>query len=737
MQSTCTDLCRGIGPMMLVAAAALAMAEPAGASNHLAGASSPYLLQHADNPVDWYPWGEAAFAKARREHKPVFLSIGYSTCHWCHVMAHESFEDAGIAKILNGHFVSIKMDREEHPDLDESYMIATQVITGQGGWPNSLFLTPEGKPFFAGTYFPRDAFASLLQQIARQWQANPAPIRADAQKLSAIIESVQARRQAAQAVDDAALARAARQIMISADIRHGGFGGAPKFPQETTLAFLLGEAPTSGEVVLRQHVLRTLDAMIAGGLYDQIGGGFHRYAVDRAWRVPHFEKMLYSQALMAPLLLRAFTLTGAPRYHHALRDTLDYVLADLTSPQGGFYSARDADSEGAEGTFYVWTPAQLEAALGKEDSAFAARVFGITAKGNFEGGRSVPFLAEPPRDRAGQERLAHVRQKLRQARAQRPAPHRDEKIITAWNGLMIQALAQAALALDEPRYGEAARRAGDFLWHHLRQQDGALMRASFAGKTAVPGTQKDYAAAALGFIALYDLDKDARNLERAQDITAQMQERFHDAAAGDFYLSAKSGLFGRPKSFSDNPLPSGNALALEVYARLARRSGDAKARAMTDGLTAALSGQALQNPAASAHALYALDLLRHGEPGPVHYLADGHVRVLSRVAGGQLHVDLHIDPGWHINARRPLEDYLAPTVLEIEGTANAVVYPEAEQFTPDFNAAPMAVYSGHVRISAALAPGAMRARLRLQACDARQCLAPESLEFDVPQALEH
>ena len=738
---TCTAVRRGAvlaALFLALAAGRAAMAEPAGPSNRLAGASSPYLLQHAHNPVDWYPWGEAAFAKARREHKPVFLSIGYSTCHWCHVMAHESFEDSGIAKILNDRFVAIKMDREEHPDLDESYMIATQVITGQGGWPNSLFLTPDGRPFYAGIYFPRPAFAALLQQIARQWQADPAPILADAQKLSAIIESVQARRQAAQAVDDAALAHAASQIMTSADPHHGGFGGAPKFPQETALGFLLDQSQVRGDAAIRRHVLHSLDAMIAGGIHDQIGGGFHRYAVDRAWRVPHFEKMLYTQPQMAQALLRAWQMTGAQRYRKALRDTLDYVLDDLTSPAGGFYSARDADSEGREGTFYVWTPAQLDAVLGKEDGAFAARLFGVTPGGNFEGATSVLSLLSPPpdEDTAAQERLKRIRLALRAARARRPAPHRDEKIITAWNGLMIQALAQAALALGEPRYGKAAQRAGAFLWTHLHQDDGALMRASFEGKASVPGTQKDYAAAALGFVALYDLDGDARALERAQAIAAQMQDRFYDAETGDFFFAAAPGLFGRPKSLSDNPLPSGNALALELYARLARRTGAAQHRQIADGLAAALSGLALQNPAASAHALQALSMLRHGESGPVHYLASGHVRVRPVVAGDRLHVDLHIAPGWHINAHRPLEDYLVSTTLALgkTGASGAVRYPEAGQITPDFSKNPMAVYSGTVRISAPLGGQPGQARLHLQACDERQCLAPETLVFAVPPA---
>ena len=704
--------------------------------NHLAGSSSPYLRQHADNPVNWYPWGEEAFALARAQDKPIFLSIGYSTCHWCHVMAHESFEDEGIAALLNAGFIAIKLDREEHPDIDESYMIATQIVAGQGGWPNSLFLLPDGEPFFAGTYFPKPAFASLLDQVTTQWKANRSGIEADAHKLTAMITQVQTRREAAARMDDAALSKAADQIMLSADKAHGGFGSAPKFAQESSLLFLLGQAARTKDAAIKTHILHTLDIMIKSGTYDQIGGGFHRYAVDREWRVPHFEKMLYNQSQMAQVLLHAWQISGHERYVRTLRETLDYVLEDLTDKDGGFYAARDADSEGVEGTFYVWTPAQIKATLPAADASFALTTLGITPGGNFDGGASVPFLPNAPQDRPAQERLSRVRQLLHTARQKRPAPHRDEKIITSWNGHMVQVMAAAALALDAPRYAQGATRAGTYLWQHLRGRDGLIYRTAFNGRAHIHGTQKDYAASALAFVALYDLSADPKWLKRAKSVAAKMEALFYDKAAGDFYLSETAGLFGRAKSTSDSQNPSGNALALELYARLSRRDADPHYRQMADGLAAALAGPASASPAGSARALYALQLFSHGETGAVRYLAAGRVRAQIHQSEETLELRLHMAPGWHINAQKPNEDYLIATDFTVHDAHNNQVamthYPKAIEKRLGFSKTPLALYEGTITLSAPRTAGAIGAQLSLQACDDKKCLAPETIEITLP-----
>ncbi len=727
-------------------AAAAPAEKPSGTANRLMSEASPYLRQHADNPIDWYPWGEEAFEKARRENKPVFLSVGYSTCHWCHVMERESYRNDDIAEVLNLNFVAIKVDRERRPDVDETYMLATQLITGGGGWPNNVFLTPDLKPFYGGTYFPPEDFKAMLVQIAQVWDADAASLEKEAARLADAIHTIMTRRVEAAELSPSALDQASAAILKDLDAANGGFMKAPKFPQETVLLFLLRRAEKDGDKAALDAVTLTLDNLLNGGIQDQVGGGFHRYAVDAQWRVPHFEKMLYNQALLARALLRAYRITGTARYAQAARRALDYVLADMTAPHGGFFSARDAQSDGHEGTFYVWTPQQIEQALDKAEAAFARHAFGVTAVGNFERQTTVPHLPKSPAALAAAlklseaefaKRLEAVRGTLNAARQSRTAPHRDEKIVTAWNGMMIAAFAEAAVVLGEARYRAAAEKAGRFIWDRVRDATG-LKRTWFEGGAALPAAQEDYAFMGLAFVALYDLTGEQSWLDRAETLSAEMVKRFRDEQAGDFYMTASHTTFGRAKARTDAGTPSGNAAALELFAKLAQRTRTPAHRLHGESLLAALSGLAVRSPASNAYALMAGDTLLRGGSGPRRFLAKGVVdaRAALDAQGRTLTVTLRLAPGWHVNANKPLEDFFIPTELSVDGAAPASVsYPPAVRRSLGFHDKALALYEGTVALTASLgekATAPVRATLRLQACSDEICLEPETADLRVP-----
>ncbi|RMH04064.1 MAG: thioredoxin domain-containing protein, partial [Nitrospirae bacterium] len=486
--------------------------------NRLIHATSPYLLQHAYNPVDWYPWGEEALERARREDKPILLSIGYSACHWCHVMERESFENEEIAALMNEHFICVKVDREERPDLDEIYMQATVAMNqGHGGWPMTVFLTPEQHPIFAGTYFPptdrwgRPGFATVLKKIAEGWQTDREAIRRSASQFTERL------RRSLQAlpplpVGQAEIDAAVEQFREEFDRRHGGFGSAPKFPPATALSFLLRQYAYTGDLSILEMIRTTLDAMAAGGIYDHVGGGFARYSTDDRWLVPHFEKMLYDNALLARTYTEAFHLTGHPNDQRIARETLDYLLREMTSPEGGFYSATDADSEGVEGKFFVWTPEEIHTiAPSREDAERFCAYYDITPQGNWEG-KSIPHtprsleavaqeLGCSPEDLA--DSLARMKPLVYQARLKRVPPGLDDKILTAWNGMAIGALAEAARVFGEPRYLEAACRTARFLLTNLSRPDGGLFRTYRQGKAHLPAYLEDYAYLAEGLLDLY------------------------------------------------------------------------------------------------------------------------------------------------------------------------------------------------------------------------------------------
>ncbi len=544
------------------------MSEPT-STNHLAHETSPYLLQHAHNPVDWYPWGEDALQRAREEDKPIFLSIGYSACHWCHVMEHESFSDPDTAAVMNRLFVSIKVDREERPDLDSLYMDAVQALTGHGGWPLSVFLTPDGRPFYGGTYFPPQpahglpAFRQLLEAVAQAYRDRRASIADTASRITAALQSSVTRPPSGD-LDPRLLEQAERSLLQQLDPQHGGFGGAPKFPQAPALEFLLQRHVVNhaGEV---PALSLTLEQMARGGIYDQLGGGFHRYSTDARWLVPHFEKMLYDNAQLARLYLHAWQVTGDGFFRAIAEETLDYVAREMTDPEGGFYSAQDADSEGEEGRYFVWTPAEIEAVLGDETEGFMA-AHGVTEAGNFEGRNILQYVG----GQIERPRWAPARLRLLEARRRRVHPARDDKVLTSWNGLMLAAFAEAARVLDRSDYRQIAERNAGFLLREMTTPEGRLLHTWRAGQAKGNGFLEDYSHLIAGLLELYQTSFDRRWYQAAAELGEVMVAHFAAPDGGFFDTSDDhEALIARPRSPQDGALPSGGAMAAGALLRLA------------------------------------------------------------------------------------------------------------------------------------------------------------------------
>ena len=595
-------------------------------TNRLIGEKSPYLLQHARNPVDWYPWGPEAFARARREKRPVFLSIGYSACHWCHVMEAESFSDREVADLLNRHFVSIKVDREERPDVDHVYLTACQAMTGTGGWPLTIVMTAEGQPFFAGTYFPRRSkygrpgLLDVLQQIITLWRDDRQRLLQAGTGMAAALRRLSAGASPGGRLSADDLEEAWRQLEDRFDPVHGGFGTAPKFPTPHHLSLLLRWWRRSGREKALDMVEKTLDGMWRGGIYDHLGFGFHRYATDDGWLIPHFEKMLYDQALLSLAYLEAYQATGKDGYARVAREIFRYVLRDMTAPRGGFYSAEDADSEGREGRYYVWRPDQIRSVLGKEQGDRFCRFFDVTDQGNFEDGASVlhrtstleVFAEKENCSRQEIERfLESSRRKLLGARQERVAPLKDDKILTDWNGLMIAALARGGFILNEEAYVQAAQRAAEFISAHLGDGNGRLLHRYRDGQAAIDGFLDDHAFFLWALIELYQATFQAGYLQQALNLAERMVERFWDPRGGGFFFAGDDGevLLMRPKEVTDGALPSGNSAAALGLLRLGRLTGrtdlEDRARETLD----AVAAQAIRVPTGFSHLFMALDLV--------------------------------------------------------------------------------------------------------------------------------
>ncbi len=634
-------------------------------TNRLAQETSPYLLQHRDNPVDWYPWGAEALEQAQREDRPILLSVGYSACHWCHVMERESFEDTETAAYMNEHFVNVKVDREERPDVDALYMEAVQTISGQGGWPMTVFLDPEGVPFYGGAYFPPDegrgmpSFRMVMEAVVQAFHDKREELREKAPQMRIHLGAVGRVAPAPEPLDTAMLEAAIAALVARADLERGGFGGAPKFPPASALELLLARDE-------RQVVETTLDAMLTGGLYDQLGGGFARYSVDAAWLVPHFEKMLYDNALLARAYLHGWQVLGHDRYRRACEETLDWALREMRGLEGGFYSALDADSEGEEGRFYVWTPEEIREVLGAEADP-VIDFYGVTERGNFEG-RNILHLAHGVAA-AGPASLAEARRALYEARTKRVWPGLDDKRLTSWNALMLTALAEAGAVLGREDYLDAARECAEFVQSSLRDDEGRLLRTYKDGRAHLNAYLEDHAFLLEALLTLYEAGFEQRWLERAQELAETTIARFGDPEHGGFFSTSDDHetLIVRRKEVGDHPIPSGNSSAAMGLLRLAALTGERRYEEQAEGVFRLFARSAARHPEAFAHLLRALDF--HLSPTKEVALVGDDLADLAAVVRSQLRPHLVLAGGPEGTATPPLLQHRAT----VEGKPTAYV----------------------------------------------------------------
>ncbi|UCD57868.1 MAG: thioredoxin domain-containing protein, partial [Candidatus Hydrogenedentota bacterium] len=682
--------------------------------NRLVHEKSPYLLQHARNPVDWYPWGAEAFAKAEREKRPIFLSIGYSTCHWCHVMERESFENEEVAELLNRHYVSIKVDREERPDVDEIYMNATQLVTGRGGWPNSVWLLPDGRPWYAGTYFPpedslgRPGFKTVLVRLAEFSRTRRQEVEAQANQLSDVMKRISSGRHVegtGKPTRDI-VKQALDELRNSFDKRLGGFGDAPKFPPHGSLNLIFYEYRRTRDASLLKMATHTLDAMGQGGIHDHVGGGFHRYSTDDRWLLPHFEKMLYDNAQLSRSYVDAYLITKNEDYRNLATDTFEWVLREMTDKDGGFYSALDADSEGEEGKFYLWSRDEIIAILGGKAGELFCRVYNIDEGGNFLDeatgemtGINIPHLKislaeiaknENISSEALSSRLRKDRRKLLERRSGRIWPHLDDKVLTSWNGLMISGFAYGGRHLGEPRYTAAAERAAEFLLSAMRK-DGRLLRTYRDGQAKLDAYLDDYAFLADGLLELYGATGNERWLKEARALTEVLLRHYRDGADGGFYFTSEDHerLLTRSKDPYDKAIPSGNGMAAKVLVRLGRLTGQERYLETARGCFEAFLGLMQRAPRGAESLILALAMYLDEPPSSsvaaapdteTSQVADKKPDAFARkepvtaeafasrlnVAPGEafeVAVRLTIDKGWHINSNEPVQDYLIPTSI--------------------------------------------------------------------------
>jgi uncharacterized protein YyaL (SSP411 family) len=772
--------------LVLTSAAGAADCESPYGENRLACETSPYLLQHAANPVDWYPWGQEAFDKARQEGKFIFLSIGYSTCYWCHVMERESFADPDTAKLLNQYAVSIKVDREERPDLDEIYMTAVQLMTGRGGWPMTTLLTPDLKPFFGGTYLPRAQLQQLITQAAALWKDDRAAVEDKAERIaSAVRQATRLPGEPLAGLPDAALpARAAAEYAKTFDAFDGGFGPAPKFPQPSQLELLLTDYETRGDKNSLEMVTTTLDAMARGGIHDQVGGGFHRYATDPQWLVPHFEKMLYDNAQLLHLYARAYKLTGNDDFKRVAEDIVAYVRREMTGPDGLFYSAQDSEVDTEEGKSYVWTVEEIERVLPKADAALARRVWGLDGSPNFAG-NFILHWSQSYADTARAEnlnvaelqaRLAPIRARLLAARGQRPQPHLDDKSITAWNGLMIEALAYAGQILQRPDYITLARRAADALLKTLRNDDGQLLHVARHSKAKLDAYLDDYAATVLALLALDAAEAqgsasatggrekvrpEVEKLAWARPEAAGDDPRWKAAAvsladtmiatlwdpAGGFYDTPENvaHLLTRGKNSYDGAVPAGNSLATRALVTLARRA-DARYAGYAAATLRAYGSVLGESPRSIPYLLWGLADYRQAKLAPD--ATPGAAPAAPQNSADVVHAStqrdtsdprrfvtsLHLRAGWHVNAAPATLEFVIPTEIRARTGDRTldldIDYPQGEILPADRDAS-IRVYHDGVRIPARLnspAPDDLEVMVRIQACNDRgTCLAPAEI----------
>jgi uncharacterized protein YyaL (SSP411 family) len=737
-------------------------------SNRLIHETSPYLRLHAHNPVDWYPWGEEAIARARREQKPIFLSVGYSTCYWCHVMEREVFSDPAIAELMNRWFVNIKVDREERPEIDEIYMTATRLLTRRGGWPNSVFLTPDLEPFFAGTYFPpedrggRPGFPRILESLHEAWTDRRPEVEAVARKLGAALEEslgaeLQTAAEEATVASIEVAARTVDQLKQRYDAVNGGFGSSQKFPSPSNL-FLLWELAEQGDQQARRMVLETLLKMGRGAIYDQLDGGFHRYTLDSAWRIPHFEKMLYDNAHLGELLAVTAASTGNPDLERLARGNFDWVLEEMTLSNGAFKSAIDAETDAVEGAFYIWTEEELRRTLGQEGFDLLAPIYGFDGDPNFEQDHYTLYLTASYDEHAARlgvsrrdllDRLEPHLAKSSRLRRQRKFPLVDDKVLTDWNGMMIAALARAGGLLGEPRYVSAAERAAEFVLN-LRDNEGVQLHTWRDGKGKIRAFLDDYAYLIKGLVTLHRVTGSQRWLDEAERLSQELERRLRDPAGGYFMSEGEPDLLIQVKAASDGAIPAGNGVAILGLLELSDLTGREVYRQRARAALESFSPQLAAYPGGLT--TVALAVYRYHEPGPpepvvvsgaagsgLTGLAEKLVRTTLQTKGPgsgdgwrAFELALEIQEAWHINANPASLDYLIPT--KIGGQLRNLSYPPGESFSFAFAPEELSVYSGSVTIGGELAPGEQTLSLTYQACDDRRCLPPVTKKVTLPES---
>ncbi|TWU47894.1 DUF255 domain-containing protein [Rubripirellula reticaptiva] len=759
-------------------------------TNKLIDETSPYLLQHAHNPVDWYPWGPEAFAKAKKENKPVFLSIGYSTCYWCHVMERESFEREDVAEVMNANYVCIKVDREERPDLDQQFMIATQLVTrGSGGWPNSVWLTPDGKAWMAGTYFSHDSFKRILSQLSGIWKTRNDEVMKQAGAITDMISRAGQSPDSTKPASKELISVAIEALKSRFDSVEGGFGGAPKFPPHSALALLVDQHRREPDAAVLKMINTTLTKMSRGGVHDQIGGGFHRYSTDAKWLLPHFEKMLYDNAQLMRAYTDGYLLSEDDSYLAAVDGIVEWLSREMTSPEGGFYSAIDSESDATEGKYYVWTRDEIVSVLGKDDADVFAGVYGVLADGNFHdeasGEQSTSNILHLPKpisqfaaaaklDESELEvRLSAMRSKLLAERQKRLYPHLDDKVLAAWNGLMIESLAYAGRTLERPDYVEAARRAADFVLGSMII-DGRLQRTSRGGQSKLDGYLNDHAFMAAALLELHRATEEAKYLDAAIDLADRMLADFQDEQAGGFFFTSRSANHAAGNEQNDfvirsknlgggGNLPSGNGIAARVMLELATLTGDAKYREAANRTIEGLAGSLWASAGNADELLVALAMQL--ETGAAvasaagvtvnDSLSDADLRFTANAIVGELFasqirvgrgetvdfaIRLSIEPGWHLYGDNPGVDFVQSTTLDISSAEPffdaKIATPKGTRKLDEVLKQNLVLYQGEVTFRATvqiagdapLGKQPLTFTLRSQACDASRCIAPQTTD---------
>ena len=730
-------------------------AKPGRKANRLAGIQSPYLEQHVYNAIDWYPWGPEALERAKRENKPIFVSVGYSTCYWCHVMARESFDNDEIGAFINKHFVPIKIDRERRPDLDEQFMLATQIMTGVGGWPNSVFLTADAKPFYGGTYMPPERFLDVSRQIEQFWRNEREGVEADAKRVSEAVVGYFNRTAEARALTPQVMGEALVSLFQQVDWQRGGLGQAPKFPQETALMLLMDRAERGDPDALAAVGL-SLDAIIRGGITDHVGGGFHRYAVDADWTVPHFEKMLYNQALIGGLLVRMHALTGMERYRFTAERAFDYVIRELQEEGGGFHAAQDAESVGpdgkrAEGAFFVWSKDEFDKVV--EKHPLMGHAYPVTTHGNFRGANVITMGAYPGQlaeasDMSEVEVFAALGDgldALLDMRDERDRPHQDRKILVAWNAMMIRTLAEASTTFDRSDYHEAAAKAATYILDTLLKGD-ELKRSSLDGKVDVIDAQlSDYAGLGVALMALVEHAPKGkakpRFLETAKKLADIVQTRFAKPGAkgpGPLQMTRVATGFAPFPPMQDEVGPSGNALAVELFDAIARHEGEPALSRRASEYASVLAGYALDNVQRRGALMRSVYRTVQGHTGLTRRVAEGKVamRAIPDWENHKVRIVLDIADGWHVNSNKPLEkDFIATELRVDDKPAPGDIYPAPKTKPLTFNDQPLSLYEGKVAfevdIPPAEQPGMRKVAITIQTCSDRICLQPEDVELNL------